>query len=82
MTLVPETMSSHGIRLVQFQPSPAYVRTLLDAMASGDVRVEVTTLPFADVVEAHRRMDTKHSRGKLVLDHSDNPHLVPFSIGA
>lgn len=74
ITLVPETMSSHGIRLVQVRRSAAQLRELLDAVAGGLV-LPVEALPFTRIVEAHRRLDMGHSRGKLVLDLSDNPHL-------
>ncbi len=75
VTLVPETMSSHRLRLVQTQRSAARLRQLLDAVTDGSLRFPVTTLPFTEIVEAHRRLDAKHANGKLVLDLSDNPLL-------
>lgn len=75
ITLVPETMTSHGIALVRVQHSSAQMRELLDGIAAGTLRLPVETLPFTEIVEAHRRLDAKHARGKLVLDLSDNPHL-------
>lgn len=82
VTLVPETMSSHGIRLVQTRPSAAGIRELADAVLSGALTLPIETLPLEDIIEAHRRMDAKHARGKLVLDLSDNPHLTAFTKGA
>jgi len=80
ITLVPETMASHGIRLVRVHRSGAAMAVLLDAVAAGTLVLPVQTLPLARIVEAHRRLDAKHSRGKLVLDLSDNPHL-PDAVG-
>ncbi|MET4159758.1 NADP-dependent oxidoreductase [Agromyces sp. PvR057] len=75
ITLVPETMSSHGIRLVQVRRSAAQLQELLDAVAGGTLVLPVEAMAFTRIVEAHRRLDAGHSRGKLVLDLSDNPHL-------
>ncbi|WP_051217903.1 NADP-dependent oxidoreductase [Nocardioides insulae] len=75
ITLVPETMAGHGIRLVRVQRSSATMAVLLDAIAAGTLTLPVESLPFTEIVEAHRRLDAKHARGKLVLDLSDNPHL-------
>ncbi|MEU2200632.1 NADP-dependent oxidoreductase [Isoptericola sp. NPDC019482] len=75
ITLVPETTQSHGIHLVRVQRSQTAMATLLDAVTRGDLVLPVETLPLTEIVEAHRRLDAKHARGKLVLDVSDNPHL-------
>lgn len=46
------------------------LRALLDAAAAGDVRPVIgATLPFAEVAEAHRRVDGGHKVGSLVLTH-------------
>ena len=82
ITLVPETMSSHGIRLVQVRRSAAQLQELLDAVADGTLVLPVESVPFTSIVEAHRRLDSGHSRGKLVLDLSDNPHLPAEGKGA
>jgi len=81
ITLVPETMSSHGIRLVQTRPSAAGIRELAEAIRSGALTLPVEPVSFTDIVEAHRRLDAKHARGKLVLDLADNPHLTAFPTG-
>ncbi|MFF1968881.1 NADP-dependent oxidoreductase [Streptomyces sp. NPDC058232] len=75
ITMVPETMQSHGIKFVQVQRSNTRLRQLLDAVVTGSLTFPVETVPFKDIVEAHRRLDAKHARGKLVLDLSDNPLL-------
>ncbi|MEV0008741.1 NADP-dependent oxidoreductase [Streptomyces sp. NPDC051840] len=81
ITLVPETMASHGVRLVRVQRSSATMTALLDAVADGTLDLPVQTLALTEIVEAHRRLDAKHARGKLVLDLSDNPHL-PASVAS
>ncbi len=75
ITLVPETMMSHGIRLVQVQRSAKQLQSLLDDVMSGALNLPVTAVPFTQIVEAHRRLDAKHARGKVVLDLADNPLL-------
>lgn len=84
ITLVPETMASHGLRLVRVQHSPDKLRRLVDGILGGDLRLPVEAIPFTQIAEAHRRLDGKHSQGKVVLDLSDNPHLAPFgaAVGA
>lgn len=78
ITLVPETMA-YGIRLVQVRHSPDQMRELLERVEAGTLVLPVTTLPFTHIVEAHRRLDAKHSTGKLVLDLADNPYLATAS---
>lgn len=75
VTLVPETMMSHRLELVRTQPSPARLAALLAAVERGEVQLPVQSLPFTEIVEAHRRLGAKRATGKLVLDLSDNPHL-------
>ncbi|UVF80052.1 NADP-dependent oxidoreductase [Gordonia mangrovi] len=75
ITLVPETMMSHDIPLVRVQHSSAQLAELLGAIADGTLILPVETMPFTEIVEAHRRLDAKHATGKLVLDLADNPHL-------
>lgn len=75
ITLVPETMTSHGLRLISVRHTPAQREELFCATAQGALEIPVATLPFTQIVEAHARLDSKHAQGKLVLDFSDNPHL-------
>lgn len=76
ITLVPETMQSHGLRLVSVRHSHQQLQELFQAIANGTLKLPVATLPFTEIVEAHRRLDSKHAQGKLVLDLSDNPFLT------
>lgn len=75
ITLVPETASSHGIPLIRNQRSRAQMVELLKALSDGALQAPTESVPFTHIVEAHRRIDAAHGRGKLVLDLSDNPHL-------
>ncbi|WP_052460668.1 NADP-dependent oxidoreductase [Microbacterium gorillae] len=76
VTLVPETMSSHGLRLISSRQSPERAAALVAAADAGALVLPVEVLPFTEIVEAHRRMDAGHSRGKLVLENADNPYLT------
>lgn len=75
ITMVPETMSSHGLPLVQVQYSRAGVEELVAAAANGSLRLDTEGIPFTEIVAAHHRLDAGHGRGKIVLDLSDNPYL-------
>ncbi|WP_394159512.1 zinc-binding dehydrogenase [Galactobacter valiniphilus] len=75
VTLVPETMQSHGIQILSSQKTPARLRELLARAVDGSLVLPVEGVPFAELPAAHARMDAKHATGKLVLDLSDNPHL-------
>ena len=68
-------MASHGLRLVQVRHAHAQLQELIEHVLSGELVFPIETLPFTEIAEAHRRLDAKHARGKLVLDLSDNPHL-------
>lgn len=76
ITLVPETMQSHGLRLVQVQSSPERLARLLRAVADGSLVMPVEEIAFTDIVEAHRRLDSHRARGKMVLSHADNLFLT------
>lgn len=76
ITLVPETWKSHDLELVSSRPNGSQFAQLADAYAKGKLNLAVNTLPFTQVVQAHQSMDAKHSRGKLVLENSDNPYLA------
>lgn len=75
ITLVPETAQSHRLPLVRARRTPEQMAELVGALTDGTLHFPVETLPLTHIVEAHRRLDAKHARGKLVLDVSDNPHL-------
>ncbi|NYD25199.1 NADP-dependent oxidoreductase [Leucobacter aridicollis] len=76
ITLVPETAASHGIPLVRTRRDRTVLAELLAALTTGDLVAPTTSIPFTEIVEGHRRLDAGRARGKLVLDLSDNPHLV------
>ena len=76
ITLVPETWQSHGLPLVSVKHDPSYFGEMAKAYQAGTFRLEVNPLPFTEIVQAHKNMDAKHSRGKLVLDLADNPYLA------
>ena len=80
ITLVPETMSSHGLPLVQVQYSRTGVEELVALASDGQLRLETEGIPFTRIADAHRRLDARHGRGKLVLDLSDNPFLAEFAM--
>ncbi|MBF6174845.1 zinc-binding dehydrogenase [Nocardia blacklockiae] len=46
----------------------AALRRAVTAAASGDLRVQVETLPLRGAVEAHRRIESGSTTGKLVLE--------------
>lgn len=75
VTLVPETMQSHGLRLVQNQPTTQRLTRLLEAVAQRQLTLPTEAIGLTDIVAAHRRLDAGHQRGKTVLDHTDNPYL-------
>ena len=75
VTIALGSARSHGIPLIQVQRSQARLTRLLADAASGRLRMPVQSLPLAEVVEAHRRLDSGHALGKTVLDLSDNPYL-------
>ncbi len=75
VTLVPETMQSHGIQILSSQKTPARLRELLARAADGSLKLPVEGVSFAELSAAHARMDAKHATGKLVLDLADNPFL-------
>lgn len=76
VTIVPETMQSHRLPLVQVQSTPAKLQRLWAGLQNGTLVMPVETIPFGDIAEAHRRLDAGHARGKIVLDHADSPFLT------
>lgn len=76
ITMVPETAASHGLPLVRVRRTGAQVSTLLAQLAAGEITLPVQVLPLAEIAEAHRALDARHTLGKIVLDLTDNPHLA------
>ncbi|MFC6152420.1 NADP-dependent oxidoreductase [Nocardioides yefusunii] len=67
ITLVPAT-AQRSVPLVRVQRSAARLTHLAALAATGELHAEVQeTFPLDDIVRAHTQLDTKHTRGKLVL---------------
>ncbi|MGA8117339.1 MAG: NADP-dependent oxidoreductase [Actinocatenispora sp.] len=67
-----EIAAARGLRYAEFpvHSSGADLASLLDLVAAGALRVEVTdTMPWTEAAEAHRRSESGRIRGKLVLTH-------------
>jgi len=59
---------AEGGRYVFVRPDPAQLGALARLVADGSLHVEVSaTYDLADVAEAHRRVETGHGRGKVVV---------------
>ena len=57
-----------GGRYVFVRPDPAQLAELVGLVADGSLHVEVAeTFALADIAEAHRRVETGHVRGKVVV---------------
>ena len=53
-------------------PEPRQLQNLLQHIASGHFRVEISrTFPIKDVAEAHKLLETGHVRGKILLTFED-----------
>ncbi|MDB1123016.1 NADP-dependent oxidoreductase [Vibrio algarum] len=51
------------------EPSPEQLEAMLYMVGVGLLKVDVQpAISYKDVIEAHRRLETGHTRGKLVLD--------------
>lgn len=61
------TRGGRRFRSVLVRPDGAGLGLLLQWVAEGRVRPLVEHLPLADAAEAHRRIETRRTRGKLVL---------------
>lgn len=65
-----ELAAERGIdaRQLLVEPDRADLETLTALVVAGKLRVHVdTTFPLSEVVEAHRRLETGRSKGKIVL---------------
>ncbi|WP_203658448.1 NADP-dependent oxidoreductase [Actinocatenispora rupis] len=70
--VTPEVAEARGLRYTEFpmRPSGAGLAALLDLVAAGTLRVSVAdTMPWTEAAEAHRRIESGRTRGKLVLTH-------------
>ncbi|MDO5500567.1 MAG: NADP-dependent oxidoreductase [Propionibacteriaceae bacterium] len=67
--LTPAQERGIEAHIPSFGPMPDRLAELAPDIASGALSIEVAAvLPLAQVAEAHRRLETGHSRGKIVLD--------------
>ena len=61
-------MLAGGGRYVFVRPDSAQLGELARLVADGSLHVEVAaTFDLADVADAHRRSETGHGRGKVVV---------------
>lgn len=67
-----ETAVAHGVRQAfapSFPPAGETLRILSSLVASGDIKPIVSAvMPLSDVQKAHSRSETRHVRGKIVLE--------------
>lgn len=67
-TIVDDRLAAeHGIRVVRAGRSPARLAEMIALAAEGKLVLPVRAYPFADVVAAHRAVESGHGRGKVVL---------------
>ncbi|HEX5540372.1 MAG TPA: NADP-dependent oxidoreductase [Micromonospora sp.] len=67
-TIVDDRVAAeHGIRVVRAGRSPARLAEVTALAARGELVMPVRPYAFADVVEAHRVVESGHGRGKVVL---------------
>lgn len=59
--------ASHGTRVVRAGRDPKRLAHVVDLAARGVVRMPVHSFSLAEVVEAHRAVESRHSHGKVVL---------------
>jgi NADPH:quinone reductase-like Zn-dependent oxidoreductase len=67
-TIVDDRLAAeHGIRVVRAGRSPARLAEMIALAARGELVMPVRRYALADVVEAHRAVESRHGRGKVVL---------------
>ncbi|MBL7254143.1 NADP-dependent oxidoreductase [Paractinoplanes lichenicola] len=59
--------AEHGTRVVRAGRDPKRLAHVIDLAAQGKVRMPVQAFPLAEVVEAHKAVESRHSHGKVVL---------------
>lgn len=61
---------ARGIEAVKFmaRPLPRELEAMASDLVAGRLTFEVTPLPLDRVAEAHRSLESGHTRGKIVLD--------------
>lgn len=66
----PETLAANGVRggMVGAVPNGAQLREVAGLVEASQVKAHVeVVLPLAEIQEAHRQIETHHTRGKIVL---------------
>lgn len=53
--------------LLVMQPNPEQLTRIAELMAAGDVRVELTGLPFGEIQRAHELIESRRTRGKIAV---------------
>ena len=67
-TIVDDRLAQqHGVRVVRAGRSPDRLAEMVALAAAGKLIMPIRRYPFADVVEAHRAVESGHGRGKVVL---------------
>ncbi|MBB5872617.1 enoyl reductase [Allocatelliglobosispora scoriae] len=67
-TIVDDRLAAeHGIRVVRAGRSPTRLAEVIALAAAGKIILPVRPYAFADVVEAHRAVESGHGRGKVVI---------------
>jgi len=63
----PLTAAKYGARSVFTPRSPQRLAAVIELAAAGKLVMPVQPFPFPEVVEAHRKVESGHGRGKVVL---------------
>jgi NADPH:quinone reductase-like Zn-dependent oxidoreductase len=65
-----EAAQARGVRaeLLIMSPNAEQLTRIAELVAAGDVRVEIETLPLAEVRRAHELSASGHARGKIILE--------------
>jgi NADPH:quinone reductase-like Zn-dependent oxidoreductase len=65
-----ESAQARGVRaeLLIMSPKAEQLARVAELVAAGDVRVEIETLPLAEVRRAHELSESGHTRGKIILE--------------
>jgi len=67
-TIVDDRLAAeYGIRVVRAGRSPARLAEMIALAARGELVMPARPYAFADVVHAHRAVESRHGRGKVVL---------------
>ncbi|MGK5678192.1 NADP-dependent oxidoreductase [Actinoplanes sp. URMC 104] len=62
-----EAAEKHGVRVVRAGRDPRRLAEVVALAARGKVVLPVQAFPLAEIAEAHRAVESRHSHGKVVL---------------